>query len=59
MKKTYMRPTIRVVELSHSYCLLAGSAKGSPNIYDMSVEPIKTFTGGDETIGDEDEEDII
>ena len=59
MKKVYTKPAICLVELSHSHCLLEGSAKGSPNIYDMSVEPIKTFTGGDETIGDEDEEDII
>lgn len=61
MKKVYTKPAICLVELSHSHCLLGGSGdtKKINNIYDMSVEPIKSFTGGDETIGDEDEEDII
>ena len=63
MKKVYTKPAICLVELSHSHCLLGGSdtndTKKINNIYDMSVEPIKSFTGGDETIGDEDEEDII
>ena len=60
MKKVYTKPAICLVELSHSHCLLEGSnTKKIYDIYDMSDEPIKTFTGGDETIGDEDEEDII
>ena len=60
MKKVYTKPAICLVELSHNHCLLAGSGtKQKNNIYDMSVDPIKTFAGGDETIGDEDEEDII
>lgn len=60
MKKVYTKPAICLVELSHSHCLLEGSdTKKKNNIYDMSVEPIKSFTGGDDTIGDEDEEDII
>ena len=60
MKKVYTKPAICLVELSHNHCLLAGSdTKKKNNIYDMSVDPIKSFTGGDETIGDEDEEDII
>ena len=60
MKKVYTKPAICLVELSHNHCLLAGSdTKQKNNIYDMSVDPIKSFTGGDETIGDEDEEDII
>ena len=60
MKKVYTKPAICLVELSHSHCLLGGSDTNTKNnIYDMSVEPIKSFTGGDETIGDEDEEDII
>ena len=60
MKKVYTKPAICLVELSHNHCLLAGSdTKQKINIYDMSVDPIKSFTGGDETIGDEDEEDII
>ena len=58
MKKVYTKPAICLVELSHSHCLLGGSdTKKIYDIYDMSVEPIKSFTGGDETIGDED--DII
>ena len=60
MKKVYTKPAICLVELSYSHCLLGGSGtKQKNNIYDMSVDPIKSFTGGDETIGDEDEEDII
>ena len=63
MKKVYTKPAICLVELSHSHCLLGGSDTKKiydvNDIYDMSDEPIKTFTGGDETIGDEDEEDII
>ena len=61
MKKVYTKPAICLVELSHNHCLLAGSDTKKKfdvnNIYDMSVEPIQTFTGGDETIVDED--DII
>ena len=54
-----MKPAISLVELSHSHCLLAGSANENHNVYDMSDQPIDTFSGGDETLDDDDAENII
>lgn len=56
MKKEYIEPAMRLVELKHKHHLLQSSAK---NIYNLSDKPFGTFDGVDDTIGDGEEEDII
>ena len=56
MKKEYIEPAMRLVELKHMHHLLQSSAK---NIYNLSDKPFGTFDGDDDTIGDGEEEDII
>ena len=59
MKKEYFEPAMRVAELKHRHHLLAGSngQQGKPGNLNYWDEPVKTYSGGDETITDED--DII
>ena len=57
MKKEYIEPAMRLVELKHMHHLLQSSAK--PNIYNLSNKPFGTFDGDDDTIGDDEEEYII
>ena len=57
MKKEYIEPAMRLVELKHMHHLLQSSAK--PNIYNLSNKPFGTFEGDDDTIGDGEEEEII
>ena len=57
MKKEYIEPTMRLAELRHKHHLLFGSAgshskPGNLNYWD---EPVKTYSGGDDTIIDEDD----
>ena len=57
MKKEYIEPAMRLVELKHMHHLLQSSAK--PNIYNLSNKPFGTYDDDDDTIGDGEEEDII
>ena len=56
MKKEYIEPAMRLVELKHMHHLLQSSAK---NIYNLSDKPFGTFDGDDDTSGDDDEDEII
>jgi hypothetical protein len=56
MKKEYIEPTMRVVELKHKHHLLQSSAR---NIYNLSDKPFGTYDDDDDTIGDGEEEEII
>lgn len=56
MKKEYIEPAMRLVELKHMHHLLQSSAR---NIYNLSNKPFGTFDGDDDTIGDDDEDEII
>lgn len=55
MKKDYMKPTMRVVELRHRTTLLVGS--GGPNRLDGTKKSV--YRGGDDTLGDEDLDKIF
>lgn len=57
MKKEYIEPAMRLVELKHMHHLLQSSAK--PNIYQLSDKPFGTYDDDDDTIGDGEEEYII
>ena len=52
MKKEYIEPAMRLVELKHMHHLLQSSAK---NIYNLSDKPFGTFDGDDEEIVDDDD----
>lgn len=56
MKKEYIEPAMRLVELKHMHHLLQSSAM---NIYNLSNKPFGTYDDDDDTIGDGEEEDII
>ena len=56
MKKEYIEPAMRLVELKHMHHLLQSSAM---NIYNLSNKPFGTYDDDDDTIVDGDEEDII
>ena len=56
MKKEYIEPAMRLVELKHMHHLLQSSAR---NIYNLSDKPFGTYDGDDDTIGDDDEDEII
>lgn len=47
MKKEYMKPTMRVVELQHHAQILAGSA------YDSVSTPLGVYDEGDDVITDQ------
>lgn len=48
MKKEYMKPTVRVVELQHKNCLLAGSPTGSTS---SNLDPEDVITIDDTPVG--------
>ena len=50
MKKEYIEPAMRLVELKHMHHLLQSSAK---NIYNLSDKPFGTFDGDDDEIVDD------
>ena len=56
MKKEYIEPAMRLVELKHMHHLLQSSAK---NIYNLSDKPFGTFDDDEDTIDDGEEEYII
>ena len=56
MKKEYIEPAMRLVELKHMHHLLQSSAK---NIYNLSDKPFGIFDGDDDEIVDDEEEEII
>ena len=56
MKKEYIEPAMRLVELKHMHHLLQSSAM---NIYNLSDKPFGTFDDDEDTIGDGEEEYII
>lgn len=49
MKKEYMKPTVRVVELQHGNSLLAGSPTGST---DSNLDPEDVITIDGTPVGD-------
>ena len=56
MKKEYFEPAMRVAELKHRHHLLAGSngqGQGKSGLTDLD-ENMDTYTGGDETINEDD-----
>ena len=57
MKKEYIEPAMRLAELRHKHHLLAGSngqGQGKSGWTDLD-ETMDTYTGGDDTIIDEDD----
>lgn len=52
MKKEYIEPAMRLVELKHKHHLLQSSAM---NIYNLSDKPFGTFDGDDDEIVDDDD----
>ena len=52
MKKEYIEPAMRLVELKHKHHLLKSSAR---NIYNVSDKHFGTFDGDDEEIVDDDD----
>ena len=54
MKKSYMKPTLRVVEVQKRRLVC-----GSPGGYNKYPVPLHKVSGGGDTIYDEDIDDII
>ena len=56
MKKEYIEPAMRLAELRHKHHLLFGSdgRQGKSGLTDLD-ETMDTYTGGDDTIIDEDD----
>ena len=56
MKKEYIEPAMRLAELRHKHHLLFGSdgSHSKPGNLNYWDEPVKTYSGGDETINEDD-----